>query len=102
VIRVRERGKFWMREIYLEKLTYDELMNQITERYKDHKDKFPIYSIYNLWDPKRTPITTDSQVIHLFQDPIFKPPEIEIIFEDPRSLERYSYTQWWYKKHGTL
>lgn len=96
-MRIRERGKFWLREIYVNTLTYNELNERLTERYQDQPHLLPVHSFYNLWDPKRKPITTDEQVQKLFEDAY---PEVEIIFEEPASTDRYSYSEWYYRKNG--
>jgi len=97
LVRIRERGKFWMREIYVNTLTHNELNERIIEKYQDHPKLLPVYSFYNLWDPKRQPITTDEQVQKLFEDAY---PEVEIIFTEPSSTDRYSYSEWYYQKNG--
>jgi hypothetical protein len=97
MVRIRERGKFWLREIYVNTLTYSELKERIIERYQDQPHLLPIYSFYNLWDPKRKTITTDEQVQRLFEDAY---PEVEIIFREPASTDRYSYSEWYFKTKG--
>lgn len=98
MVRVRERGKFWLREIYISEPTYQELMAAITERYQDQPEKFPIYAIYDLWDDYKTPILSDKQVLELLEGDAY--PEVEIIFLEPGAPNRYSYTDWYYKKKG--
>jgi hypothetical protein len=91
---VRERGTFYLRWIFLESLTIKELYDKIMERYEDKPEKGEIYSVYRLWDRYKNPITTDEQVASFEEDE-----ELEIIFENPSSKDRGSYSAWWYKKY---
>jgi len=92
MLKVRERGKFWLRRIHLEELTLNELLSKIRDKWDD-PEKGEIIQVYELWDNERTPITTDERVKTLKEAH-----ELEIVFENPGSKERASYTTWWYKK----
>lgn len=61
VLKIRERGKFWLRRIHLTEMTIQHLKKKIFEKYNDNS-KGNIYSIYKLWDRKKKPIVNDSEV----------------------------------------
>jgi hypothetical protein len=94
VLKVRERGKFYLRRIHLQTLTWQELQEKILEKWKD--DEVPvgeIVNVYELWDKYHTPITRDEQVMQL-QDGH----ELQIEFSRPSSQKRHSYTNWYNEK----
>lgn len=80
-----------MRRIHLVQRTFDEILTKIFEKWS--KDVVgEIYSIYKLWDRNQT-IKNDDDVQKLnFGE------ELEIIFENPASQERGSYSQWYNQK----
>jgi len=92
MLKVRERGKFWLRRIQLKDLTIKELFSKILEKW-NNPEKGQIVQVYELWDNTRKPITTDEGVQSLNEAH-----ELEIIFENPGSKDRASYTTWWYNK----
>jgi len=101
MFKIRERGTFWLRRIHLETETIVNLKNKIQQKYKgDQSSSRPetirgeIISIYRLWDRYHTPIVNNSQLKDLSYGT-----ELEVIFENPGSLDRHSYTKWWYEKH---
>jgi hypothetical protein len=95
VLKVRERGKFWLRRIHLEELTVAELYSKIKSKYSDDKETGDIFAVYELWDRTKTPIKTDAQVQQLLEGH-----ELEVIFERPASSLRGSYSLWWQTKFG--
>jgi len=98
LIKVRERGTFYMRWIYLDKGrdSFDDLETAIMDRYSTENPKVGrVHTVYKLWDRKKTPIHSDSEVRGLIDGE-----ELEIIFTKPASLDRAHYTKWYYKKHG--
>jgi len=101
LVRVRERGKFWLRDIYIANNSgADDLYTAITERYSDMVEKFPIYSVYNLWDRKHSNITTDQQLQEFLKTD--KNHEIEVVFVDEGSQNRASYSQWYNKNKANM
>ncbi|PRP80129.1 hypothetical protein PROFUN_12212 [Planoprotostelium fungivorum] len=98
LFKVRERGTFYLRWFYVRKGdgVLSQLRKLILQRYADAKPSVgEIFSIYKLWDRKKTPITEDDELNLLAEET-----ELEVIFTRPASLDRASYTEWYYKKHG--
>jgi len=95
MVKVRERGKFWLRRIHLEQLTIEELRERILEKWND-PEKGEIISIYELWDREReaNAIKSTERVRSLKEGH-----ELEIIFENPGDKDRSSYTTWWNERH---
>lgn len=83
VLKIRERGTFWLRYIFLQDYTLDELYSKIYEKLGTQKGN--IYATYKLWDRERTFIK-DVESLH-YGD------ELEIIFEDPNSQERGAFSK---------
>jgi len=92
MLKIRERGQFYLRRIHLETFTVQELHKKIYEKYND-PSKANIYSVYELWDREHIPITKDAQIREFPYGH-----ELEIIFENPGSLDRGSYTDWYYAR----
>jgi hypothetical protein len=92
VLKVRERGEFWLRVIHLQYYTIAELKQKILEKYNDPK-KGEIIWIYELWDRERLPFSGDTNVQSLSQGT-----ELEVVFENPSSPYRGSYSDWYWKK----
>lgn len=78
-IQVRERGKFWMRPVYLTSKTIDELKQKI-DTYVPHDADSYLHSIYELWSKK--PIKTDADVKALSPKA-----ELEAIYVIPQNWE---------------
>jgi peptide subunit release factor 1 (eRF1) len=57
---VRERGTFWLRYIYLQDYTIDELYNKIKDKFGTSKGD--VYGAYKLWDKDRTIIRENTMV----------------------------------------
>jgi len=91
MLKVRERGTFYLKRIHLEELSIKELFKKISEKFDS--SKLPIHSIYDLWDRSRTPITTDIEVENLEEGQ-----ELEIIFQDFENPNRGSYSIWYAEK----
>jgi hypothetical protein len=64
VLKVRERGTFWLRRIHLEELSIRELKKKILQKWND-PSKGNIYSVYELWDRNKTPLERDEQIWQL-------------------------------------
>jgi hypothetical protein len=61
-LHVRERGKFWLRNIYLTSPSIKQLKSKINE-YVPHPEGSYLHSMYELWS--RSPIVTDADVAKL-------------------------------------
>jgi hypothetical protein len=78
-LHVRERGKFWLRNIYLTKPSVAQLKQKINEWVPHAKDSY-LHSMYELWT--RSPIKTDADVAKLTSKS-----EIEAVFVVPQKWE---------------
>jgi len=92
MLKVRERGKFWLRRIHLEELTMEELFRKIYAKWNT-TEVGEIFGVYKLWDNHRRYLKTDKEVMGLEEAE-----ELEVIFSNPGSKDRASYTKWWYEK----
>ncbi len=89
MIKIRERGKFWLRRIHLEEMTLIELKKKILEKYNDENEELgEIYSIYELWDRLHAELSEDR--LQLLQPGH----ELEVVFTRPRSSARFGYFEW--------
>lgn len=80
MLKIRERGTFYLRRIHIDKLTVKEVKKKILEKYND-PSKGDIFGFYLLWDRNRELLKTDKQIENLqYGD------EIEVIFENPGRL----------------
>ncbi len=84
MLKVRERSTFWLKHIYLEDRTMISLLSAILKKYSGKGD---IIFIYTLWE--RVKLMSDEQVLHLKHGE-----ELEIVFENPYSVDRGSYSKW--------
>jgi len=75
-LQVRERGKFWLRPVYLQQHTLQELKDKI-EKFIPHDEKGYIYSIYELWTRRK--ILGNEDLESLSSDE-----ELEVIFVVPQ------------------
>eukprot|EP01116_Phalansterium_solitarium_P018409 TRINITY_DN485_c0_g2_i1.p1 TRINITY_DN485_c0_g2~~TRINITY_DN485_c0_g2_i1.p1 ORF type:complete len:498 (-),score=163.24 TRINITY_DN485_c0_g2_i1:107-1600(-) len=91
MLKVRERGKFWLRRVHIGRPSIAELRDKILAKYSNSTTG-DIYSVYRLWDRTHTPLTTDAHVASLTAGE-----ELEIIFENP-NLERFGYSRWLEKR----
>jgi len=78
-VQVRERGKFWLRPIYLTAATVKQLKDKIV-KYVPHTEGAYLHSMYDLWT--KEPITTDADVKKLTAKT-----EVEAIFVVPQNWE---------------
>jgi hypothetical protein len=78
-IHVRERGKFWLRPVYLVSKTMAELKKKI-DTYVPHDSESYLHSIHELWSKK--PIKTDADVRALSPKT-----ELEAIYVIPQNWE---------------
>ncbi len=63
VLKVRERGTFWLRYIYLEDYSMVELRRKIMDKFGYSKGN--LYGAYLLWDRERQILKTDTEVASL-------------------------------------
>jgi hypothetical protein len=93
-IKVRERGKFWLRYVYIpknEKIDLEKLKKIIKKRFeKEGIFKNDVYSIYYLSDNNRVEFENNS--FNSFN--LKENDELEFIFEDIFSPERGDYSVW--------
>ena len=92
MLKVRERSEFWLRRIHLVDLTFEELKRAILEKWND-SSKGEIIWIYELWDREKVLIDSDLRVNQLQYGH-----EIEVVFENPASKDRGSYSKWYEEK----
>ena len=98
VIKVRERGTFWLRHLYLEEneLTVVGLRNKIIKRYND-LSKGNVYAVYELWDRDHKAVDDIDSNVRKLSDGV----ELEVIFENPDSNDRGPFSVW-YKEHKKM
>eukprot|EP01114_Cavostelium_apophysatum_P018071 TRINITY_DN550_c1_g1_i1.p1 TRINITY_DN550_c1_g1~~TRINITY_DN550_c1_g1_i1.p1 ORF type:complete len:562 (-),score=100.24 TRINITY_DN550_c1_g1_i1:1355-3040(-) len=92
MLKVRERGTFYLRRIHVEALTIAEINHKIHQKWSMSKGH--VYGFYRIWDRDRKILTTDKEVEELAYGD-----ELEIIFEDPANPNRGSYSTWYAEKH---
>ncbi len=93
MLKVRERGKFWLRRLHITDFSIQHLKENIKEKFSHVPFLGEIYSIYELWDRNHVELT-ESRLKELDYGH-----ELEVIFTKPASKERGSYSRWWYKAH---
>eukprot|EP01119_Soliformovum_irregulare_P004436 TRINITY_DN1543_c0_g1_i1.p1 TRINITY_DN1543_c0_g1~~TRINITY_DN1543_c0_g1_i1.p1 ORF type:complete len:516 (+),score=136.53 TRINITY_DN1543_c0_g1_i1:1328-2875(+) len=100
MLKVRERGKFWLRRLHLEYGTIRELKFKLKEKFilaEPQVDYGQVYRIYKIWDLEKKSIETDADVMALeYGD------ELEVIWTRPSWDQRHSYTEWYQKKQGNV
>jgi len=86
-LKIRERGKYWFKAIYLSKLDYGTLLNHINHRFSNYIELFSIYKVRKDIKDKKEYITTDDHIQNLHPGD-----EIEIILLD--IIESSPATKW--------
>jgi hypothetical protein len=97
VVKVRERGEFYLRRIHLVYFTLDELKRKIMDKWSDDPDVGEIVWIYELWDRNKELIESDLRVKQLQYGH-----ELEIAFSRPGNQNRHDYYRWWKKKQANV
>ena len=92
MLKIRERGQFYLRRIHLTSFTFAELKRKIMAKWSDDNEKGEIVWIYELWDRNKELIDSDLRVNELQNGH-----ELEVVFSRPGNKDRHDYYRWWQK-----